>query len=58
MGEDHRVDACSDLARMRELIGHDHDRLDPQVARATIGEPLKDLQTARRAIPGESVRGR
>ena len=43
---------------MRELIGHDHDRLDPQVARATIGEPLKDLQTARRAIPGESVRGR
>ncbi|MBU4335661.1 MAG: DUF86 domain-containing protein [Actinobacteria bacterium] len=36
----------SDIARMRDLIGHHYYKLDPQIVRATIGEPIAHLRTA------------
>lgn len=36
----------SDIARMRDLIGHHYYRLDPEIVRATIGAPLAELRTA------------
>jgi hypothetical protein len=43
------------MARLRDLIGDD-DRLDPEMVRTTIGEPVKRLRSACQAILGESVR--
>ncbi len=37
-------------ARMRDLIGHHYDKLDPQIVRATIGEPVEQLRAACEAI--------
>jgi uncharacterized protein with HEPN domain len=56
MREDHPAVAWSDMAGMRELTGHHHDRLDPQLVRAAIGEPVERLRAACRAILAESVR--
>jgi Uncharacterized conserved protein len=56
MREDHPAVPWSDMARMRDLFGHDYDKLDPQIVRATIGEPVKHLRAACRAILAESVR--
>lgn len=36
----------SDVARMRDLIGHHYYRLDPEIVRATIGAPLAALRAA------------
>lgn len=36
----------SQIARMRDLIGHHYYRLDAQIVRATIGEPLRRLRDA------------
>ena len=43
----------SDIARMRELIGHHYYKLDPQIVRATIGEPVEQLRAACEAILAE-----
>jgi uncharacterized protein with HEPN domain len=56
MREDHPAVPWSDMARMRDLIGHHYDKLDPQIVRATIGEPVNHLRVACRAILAESVR--
>jgi uncharacterized protein with HEPN domain len=45
----------SDIARMRDLIGHHYYKLDPQIVRATIGAPVERLQTACEAILAELV---
>ena len=45
----------SDIARMRDLIGHHYYKLDPQIVRATIGAPVERLRTACEAILAESV---
>jgi uncharacterized protein with HEPN domain len=44
----------SDIARMRDLIGHHYDKPDPQIVRATIGEPITRLRAACEAILAES----
>lgn len=36
----------SDIARMRDLIGHHYYKLDAQIVRATIGAPLAQLEAA------------
>lgn len=36
----------ADIARMRDLIGHHYHKLDAQIVRATIGEPLTALRDA------------
>ena len=43
----------SDIARMRDLIGHHYCKLDPQIVRATIGDPIALLRTACEAILAE-----
>lgn len=43
----------SDIARMRDLIGHHYYKLDPQIVRATIGQPIAQLRTACEAILAE-----
>jgi uncharacterized protein with HEPN domain len=53
--EDRPAVPWSDMARLRDLIGDD-DRLDPEMVRTTIGEPVKRLRSACQAILGESVR--
>jgi uncharacterized protein with HEPN domain len=40
----------SDIARMRDLIGHHYYKLDPQIVRATIGDPIARLRAACAAI--------
>jgi uncharacterized protein with HEPN domain len=54
--EDHPAVAWSDMARMVDLIGPAYDRLDAPSVSASIGEPLKQLRTACRAILAESAR--
>lgn len=54
--EDHPAVPWSDMAAMGDLIGPECDQLDPQTVRATIGEPVKKLRSACRAILAESVR--
>jgi uncharacterized protein with HEPN domain len=56
MREDHPAVPWSDMARLRDLIGDHYDKLDPQIIRATIGEPVKRLRAACQAILSESVR--
>ncbi|GEA85835.1 MULTISPECIES: HepT-like ribonuclease domain-containing protein [Cellulomonas] len=36
----------SDIARMRDLIGHHYYKLDAAIVRATIGDPLARLRVA------------
>lgn len=36
----------SDIARMRDLIGHHYFRLDAEIVAATIGRPLEALRAA------------
>ena len=48
--ERHRDVPWSDIARMRDLIGHHYYKLDPQIVRATIGEPIAHLRAACEAI--------
>jgi uncharacterized protein with HEPN domain len=45
----------SDMARMRDLIGHHYYKLDPQIVRATIGAPVERLRAACKAILAEPV---
>jgi uncharacterized protein with HEPN domain len=45
----------SDMARMRDLIGHHYYKLDPQIVRATIGAPVERLRAACKAILAELV---
>jgi uncharacterized protein with HEPN domain len=45
----------SDIARMRDLIGHHYYKLDPQIVRATIGLPVEQLRAACEAILAESA---
>jgi uncharacterized protein with HEPN domain len=54
--EDHPAIVWSDMARLHELVGADDHGLDLGNLRATIGEPLKRLRAACRAILAESVR--
>ena len=49
--------AWSDMARMRDLIGHHYYKLDPQIVRATIGPPVERLRAACEAILAESDGG-
>lgn len=56
MREDHPAVAWSDMARLGDLFGPTYDKLDPNTVRATIGEPVKQLGSACRAILAESVR--
>jgi uncharacterized protein with HEPN domain len=56
MREDHPAVAWSDMARLGDLVGPTYDKLDPNTVRATIGEPVKQLGSACRAILAESVR--
>jgi len=44
----------SDIARMRDLIGHHYYKLDPQIVRATIGAPVERLRAACEEILAES----
>jgi len=53
--ERHRDVPWSDIARMRDLIGHHYYKLDPQIVRATIGEPIAHLRAACEAILSERV---
>ena len=43
----------SDIARMRDLIGHHYYKLVPQIDRATIGDPIARLRAACAAILAE-----
>ena len=43
------------MARMRDLIGHHHYNLDPQIVRATIGAPVEQLRAVCRAILAQPV---
>ncbi|MDO8120696.1 DUF86 domain-containing protein [Isoptericola sp. b490] len=43
----------SDIARMRDLIGHHYYKLDAQIVRATIGAPLGALRNACHALLSE-----
>lgn len=54
--EDHPAVAWSEMTRLGELIRAQDDELDPQVLGATIGEPVKRLRSACRAILAESAR--
>jgi uncharacterized protein with HEPN domain len=54
--EDHPAVAWSELERMPDQIGQHDDQLDLQTVLAIIGQPLKNLQAACRAILAESVR--
>ena len=45
----------SDMARMRDLIGHHYYKLDPQIVRATIGAPVERLRAVCEAILAESA---
>jgi uncharacterized protein with HEPN domain len=45
----------SDIARMRDLIGHHYYELDPQIVRATIVEPVEALRVVCEAILAASV---
>jgi len=54
--EDHPAVPWFDMARLSDLIGDDDDRPDIQMARITIGQPVKRLRSACLAILGESVR--
>lgn len=54
--EDHPATPWSDMALMPELIGGDYDRLEPTMMAATIGEPVRALRAACRAILAESAR--
>jgi uncharacterized protein with HEPN domain len=45
----------SDIARMRDLIGHHYYKLDPQIVRATIGDPVARLRAACEAILAGSL---
>lgn len=45
----------SNIARMRDLIGHHYYKLDPQIVRATIGEPITRLRAACEAILAGSL---
>jgi len=47
----------SDMARMRDLIGHHYYKLDPQIVRATIGAPRERLRAACETILVELVGG-
>ena len=40
----------SEIARMRDLIGHHYYKLDTQIVRATIGQPLNRLRDASREL--------
>lgn len=40
----------SDIARMRDLIGHHYYKLDAAIVRATIGDPLDRLRAACEAL--------
>jgi len=53
--EDRPAVPWSDLARMPDAVDDHHER-DPQWVRATVGESVKCLRAACRAIIGESVR--
>jgi uncharacterized protein with HEPN domain len=46
----------SDIARMRDLIGHHYYKLDAEIVRATIGEPVEALRVVCQAILAESAR--
>ncbi len=39
-----------EIARMRDLIGHHYYKLDAQIVRATIGQPLTALRDACRTL--------
>ena len=54
--EDHPAVPWSDLARMGDLIGDDHDELDNPMIRSTIDGPVRRLWAACQAVLGESVR--
>jgi len=54
--EDHPAVAWSDLARLPDLIGEADDELEPEMALAAVGQPLRRLRSACQAILGESVR--
>ena len=43
----------SDIARMRDLIGHHYYKLYPQIVRATISDPIARLRAACEAILAE-----
>lgn len=43
----------SDIARMRDLIGHHYYKLDAQIVRATVGAPLGTLRNACLALLSE-----
>lgn len=50
----HRDVPWSDVARMRDLIGHHYYKLDPQIVRATIGDPVARLRARCEAILAEA----
>ena len=54
--EDHPAVPWSEMACIPDLIDRQFDKLDSQMMRATIGEPVKQLRAACRAILRESVR--
>jgi len=47
----------SDMARMRDLIGHRYYKLDPQIVRATIGAPVERLRARLQSDPCRTRRG-
>jgi uncharacterized protein with HEPN domain len=48
--ESHPEVPWSDIARMRDLIGHHYYKLDAQIVRATVGEPIDRLRVACQAM--------
>lgn len=55
LSERHPGVPWSDIARMRDLIGHHYYKLDSEIVRATIGEPVEALRVACQAILAESA---
>jgi uncharacterized protein with HEPN domain len=45
----------SDIARMRDVIGHHYYKLDSEIVRATIGEPVEALRVVCQGILAESA---
>jgi len=54
--DDHPAVPWSELERLGDLAGHPSGKPDPQIFRATVGEPVRALRAGCWAILAESVR--
>jgi uncharacterized protein with HEPN domain len=56
LSEGHPGVPWSDIARIRDFIGHQYHKLDSEIVRATIGKPVEALRVVCQAILAESAR--